>query len=190
MIKKLVCLGDSLTQGYEIDLSARWTQGLKEKLNCEVVNKGISGDTTAGMLARFYHDVVSEKPSHVLIMGGTNDLFFDISFRQIIYNIFAMTRQAKFNGIEVIIGIPPMSYADLDSSDESIIASDRKHSKRVEDYRRLLMEYCTQDERSFIDFNEFLTPDDFIADKLHPNEAGQLLMRDSVIKGLSSFLNE
>ncbi|MFT6707865.1 MAG: acyl-CoA thioesterase-1, partial [Flavobacteriales bacterium] len=52
-IKKLVTLGDSLTEGYNIDKLKRWTKLLHQKHNLEIINSGISGDTTTGMLSRF-----------------------------------------------------------------------------------------------------------------------------------------
>ncbi|MHA1719447.1 MAG: GDSL-type esterase/lipase family protein, partial [Promethearchaeota archaeon] len=84
---KLVCLGDSLTEGYDIDLNQRWSDLLKENFNFEIINSGISGDTTSGMLARFHQMVVIHKPSHVIIMGGTNDLSMNLGDEAILCNI-------------------------------------------------------------------------------------------------------
>lgn len=67
---KIVCIGDSLTEGYQMDLSKRWTDVLQEKLDIEIINSGICGDTTGGMLARFKEMVIDHKPTHVIIMGG------------------------------------------------------------------------------------------------------------------------
>ena len=40
-----------------------------------VINRGVSGDETSGMLARFDADVVAEQPDAVLIWGFINDIF-------------------------------------------------------------------------------------------------------------------
>ncbi|HKJ99099.1 MAG TPA: hypothetical protein VJ959_09270 [Desulfotignum sp.] len=55
---KIICHGDSLTRGSDIATPHTWTALLGNQLNIPVVNTGISGDTTAGMLARFAGPVV------------------------------------------------------------------------------------------------------------------------------------
>ncbi len=63
----VVFLGDSITQGLGEDLGGRFP-GMK------VANRGISGDTTRGMLVRLQGDVLALHPSAVVLLMGTNDL--------------------------------------------------------------------------------------------------------------------
>lgn len=63
----IVFLGDSITQGWGGRLGAAFG-GMK------VANRGISGDTTRGMLIRLQDDVLSLNPAAVVILAGTNDL--------------------------------------------------------------------------------------------------------------------
>ncbi|HTI71936.1 MAG TPA: GDSL-type esterase/lipase family protein [Candidatus Limnocylindria bacterium] len=63
----VVFLGDSITQGWG-DYMGGSFPGIK------VANRGISGDTTRGMLLRLEEDVLSLNPSAVVILAGTNDL--------------------------------------------------------------------------------------------------------------------
>jgi len=65
--KAIVLLGDSITQGWGDDLGERFP-GVK------IANRGISGDTTRGMLIRLRDDVLALKPSGVVLLMGTNDL--------------------------------------------------------------------------------------------------------------------
>ncbi len=65
--KALVFLGDSITQGWGDDMGNSFP-GVK------VANRGISGDTTRGMLIRLQDDVLSLNPSGVVLLMGTNDL--------------------------------------------------------------------------------------------------------------------
>lgn len=65
--KALVFLGDSITQGWGDDLGGSFP-GVK------VANRGISGDTTRGMLIRLKEDVLSLNPTGVVLLMGTNDL--------------------------------------------------------------------------------------------------------------------
>ncbi len=63
----LVFLGDSITQG--------WGDNIGGSLaNVKVANRGISGDTTRGVLIRLKEDVLALNPSGVVLLIGTNDL--------------------------------------------------------------------------------------------------------------------
>jgi lysophospholipase L1-like esterase len=62
----LVFLGDSITQGWE---------SLPEDFpGIKLANRGISGDTTRGMLYRLQVDVLDLNPTGIVFLGGTNDL--------------------------------------------------------------------------------------------------------------------
>lgn len=63
----IVLLGDSITQGWGEDFSY-WFPGLK------IANRGISGDTTRGVLIRLQDDVLALEPQAVVLLIGTNDL--------------------------------------------------------------------------------------------------------------------
>jgi lysophospholipase L1-like esterase len=63
----LVFLGDSITQGWG-DVMGNSFPGVK------VANRGISGDTTRGVLIRLKEDVMAINPSGIVILIGTNDL--------------------------------------------------------------------------------------------------------------------
>ncbi len=82
---KIVFLGNSITEG------GNWRRLLKDST---VINRGISGDNTFGMLARI-DEVVALKPSSLFILIGTNDLSKRIPVEAIIENIFAIVSQIK-----------------------------------------------------------------------------------------------
>lgn len=63
----VVFLGDSITQGWGDDLQGAFP-GLK------IANRGISGDTTRGVLIRLDGDVLALEPAAVVLLIGTNDL--------------------------------------------------------------------------------------------------------------------
>jgi lysophospholipase L1-like esterase len=63
----VVFLGDSITQGWGDNLDGSFG-------NMKVANRGISGDTTRGMLLRLKGDVLALNPKAVVMLMGTNDL--------------------------------------------------------------------------------------------------------------------
>lgn len=63
----LVFFGDSITQGWGDDFDGAFS-GVK------TANRGISGDTTRGLLLRLDHDVLALNPSGIVLLIGTNDI--------------------------------------------------------------------------------------------------------------------
>ena len=111
---KLICIGDSLTFGYGVHLSQRWTRLCAQETGWELVNEGINGDTTGGMLARMQGVVLAElregglgadRP-YVLLMGGSNDVFYSGSDAAARGNMGAMIHQLFSVGVLPMVGIP------------------------------------------------------------------------------------
>lgn len=107
---KIVCLGDSLTYGYGCSRKKIWTTIAEENSGYNIINKGINGDTTGGMLSRFYQDVILQQPDVVLIMGGSNDLGVGAIQGVIHANIMSIVHQSFYNNIiPVVATLPKMN---------------------------------------------------------------------------------
>jgi lysophospholipase L1-like esterase len=76
----VVFLGDSITQGWADDVGGAFA-GMK------VANRGISGDTSRGVLIRLKDDVLSLQPAAVVLLIGTNDLAENATPDQIAGNV-------------------------------------------------------------------------------------------------------
>lgn len=63
----LVFFGDSITQGWGDDFNGAFP-------GVNTANRGISGDTTRGLLLRLDHDVLALNPSGIVLLIGTNDI--------------------------------------------------------------------------------------------------------------------
>lgn len=61
----VVVLGASYAKGWDIE----------QLMGCKVVNKGVGGNESSEMLARFEKDVLALHPRYVLIWGFINDIF-------------------------------------------------------------------------------------------------------------------
>ena len=100
---RAVMIGDSITEMWLATAPALFAQG--------VVDRGISGQTSPQMVARFYQDVVRLRPRVVHIMAGTNDIAGNTgpsSAEDYANAITAMVDMARANGIAVVLGsIPP-----------------------------------------------------------------------------------
>lgn len=103
---RLVLFGDSLVQD--------WSEHQPALFDNEWVGRGVRGQGTTRMLARFRSDVIALKPQSVIIIGGTNDLIAAdtlIGPDQTIANIETLVDLAEANGIAVILAtLPPVEH--------------------------------------------------------------------------------
>lgn len=184
-------MGDSLTEGADIVTGHTWPSLVGNALTLDVSNFGIGGDTTQGMLSRFYPEVIQLKPDYVFIMGGTNDLWWDWEVKTILGNIFSMSFQARYHGITPVIGLP--IPVDVESAQKACFTPPLQgYERMVEvliDLVDKLTTYATDSEIPVIDLHQPFLKDDqkvnstmFLDDGLHPNQRGQQLIADSIIK--------
>lgn len=180
---KLLCLGDSLTEGFEIPKKSCWPSLLQGDLNIKVVNCGIGGDTTSGMLARCERLLLEHSPTHVIILGGTNDLWFGLKDEHILSNIHAMARQTLFYNAIPIIGIPSPS---INLNELNLIHEN--YSECIRSFHNILINYCNEDNLDYIDFSKQLTEGHFLTDGVHLNEKGQLILKDNAKRKIVELL--
>ncbi len=77
----------------------------KKGITANVINAGVLGDTTAGMLRRL--DSATPKGTNIVILQpGANDLRFGFSKEQRAANIAAMVKQLRARDIRVIVFDP------------------------------------------------------------------------------------
>jgi len=187
--RKIVCIGDSLTAGYGIKTNHRWSNILRNQLNIDIINSGISGDTTSGMLARFHEMAIKHKPDYIIITGGTNDLSLNLPDNIIIGNILAMTRYAKHHDIIPIIGIPTPFYIPENTPNENQFIDDFYLNKRINSFQEILKQFALNDNQIIIDFTLNMEAKLFLKDGLHPNEQGHLLMSENAKLSLNRYFN-
>lgn len=104
---KILALGDSLTAGYNLPADASFPaqleKALREKgLQASVINAGVSGDTTAGGLARLDWSL-ADKPSHALVALGANDMLRGLSPEQARANLDKIIARLKQEGVKVML---------------------------------------------------------------------------------------
>ena len=104
---KITAFGDSLTAGYGLNPGEGFPEQLQAKLNAdglpvEIINAGVSGDTTTGGLARLDWSL-SQKTDAVILELGANDALRGISPALTRKNLDAMIVALKGKGLEVVL---------------------------------------------------------------------------------------
>ncbi len=129
---RIVGLGDSTTAGTPGFLSpleappngrgnpesqyAHWM--MKAHPEWIVLNRGINGQRSDEILARFQRDVIEEAPDYVIILAGVNDIYQGMLLDAIKRNLLDMYQQAiKANILPVAATVLPYNTASLPESE-------------------------------------------------------------------------
>lgn len=168
---RVVLMGDSITDF--------WRQGDPALFGNDVVDRGISGQTSSQMLVRFWPDVIALHPRIVQILAGTNDIAGNTgptSEQDYENNIMAMVTLAQAHHIRVILGSMPPAVSFWWSPHPYRPAAE---IRRLNDWLR---GYARASGAGFIDYYAHLsTPSGafrphFSNDGVHPNAAGYGVM--------------
>jgi len=143
----------------------------------EVINKGLNGDLTESMLSRFDRDVLQLKPSHVIILGGANDLGWGTPVAEIYRNLEKMYDKAIHHGIRLIACAVP-----------SILGYDSLIPPRVR-LNRMIRSYCEGKGAKYVDLfsatadpaTQRLSPN-YSNDGLHLNAEGYRKVAETIFK--------
>jgi lysophospholipase L1-like esterase len=140
----IVFLGNSITQ------VGKWQTLLPDK---KVINKGISGDVTKGVLARI-EDCLSDKPEKIFVMIGINDLKIGLAVDSITIGQTRIIKQIK--------KLSPRTKIYMQSTlpvNESMLANiyKRLNNEAINQMNTALKLVCTQQKVGYIDVHSTLT---------------------------------
>jgi acyl-CoA thioesterase-1 len=172
--QKLLILGDSLSAGYGMQQQQGWVHLLQQKLeknqsSWTLVNASISGETTAGGLARLPELMAKHQPQAVLIeLGGNDGLrgFPIIQIEKNLQQLIAEVTKHQAKPILMQIRIPP-NYGP------------RYTKQFVALYPALAEKYQATHWPFFMD-QIAVRPELMQADGIHPNEQAQPIIRDFI----------
>jgi acyl-CoA thioesterase I len=178
---KILALGDSLTAGYNLPADAAFPaqlqKALREKgLQASVINAGVSGDTTAGGLARLDW-ALADKPTHALVALGANDMLRGLSPEQARKNLDTIITRLKQQNVKVmLVGMlaAPNLGADYGKRFNSIFPDlAKKHDIP-------LFPFFLQDVANNPGLN--------LGDGIHPNREGVATMVRNILPQILGFL--
>jgi acyl-CoA thioesterase-1 len=179
----IVVLGDSISAGYGIDVEQAWVTLLQKKLLASkhphrISNASISGETSAGGLARIDAVLSRDKPKVVLLQLGANDGLRGLSPVQMKANLTAIVHRSQQAGAKVLLlgmKIPPnygKRYIDLFYN---------VYPQLAKELAIPLVPFLLEEVA--------LDPNLMQADGLHPNALAQPLLANKVEPYLLPLLN-
>lgn len=90
---------------------------MRERPDWEVLNRGVNGERSDEIRARFDRDVVNVQPAAVVVIAGVNDVYQGLSVDHVVDQLAWMYRRAADRGIRVIAGtIVPYNTATLEQN--------------------------------------------------------------------------
>ena len=184
---RIVCFGDSVTGVYYhtgarrawCDLVGIGLQRLYPRARLEMINAGVSGNTTADGLNRMTADVLAHEPQLVIAMFGLNDVARSTpeSFRTHLREIVQRSRQA---GAEVILMTPNAVSA----------GDDKRPIRKVADFAQITrdvgLELAVPVADTYHAFQSIQTQDHrawlgMMSDFIHPNMRGHKVLAQEAV---------
>lgn len=179
---RLLVLGDSLTAGYGLPQAEAFPTRLQQALSragvaVEVINGGVSGDTSAGGLARLDWMIGDRPPTHALVALGANDGLRALPPEAMERNLERIILKLRERGTKVLLAgmaAPPnlgRDYAERFAAVFPGLAA--RHGIAL--YPFFLDGVAAQPE-----LNQ--------PDGIHPNPAGVAVMVERILPALRRFL--
>jgi lysophospholipase L1-like esterase len=171
---KIIAIGDSITKGYPDDYS--WVPVVSKRLEIDIENLGVNGDTFAGILMRIDKDVVPKEPDLCIISAGTNDIFLGYEVAEIKKTIKQIIITLEREGIIPIITTP-------------IPTIDEYSEKKLSELRQWIQAVCPHTipfHKVFID--ESLISGALLGDGVHPTHEGHDKLAEVAMTELRKIL--
>ena len=168
---RIVLMGDSITDF--------WREGNPTLFGGDIVDRGISGQTSSQMLVRFWPDVIALHPRTVQILAGTNDVAGNtgpMTEQDYENNIMAMVALAQAHHIRVLLGAIPPAVAFWWTPHPY------RPAMQIRRLNAWLRGYAQSNGAGFVDYYTHLATaagafrPDLSNDGVHPNTAGYRVM--------------
>ena len=179
---KIVAFGDSLTAGFGLTENESYPYLLQQKLkddglDYEVINAGISGDTSQGGVERIDWVLGMDNVKVLVLELGANDLLRGIPVEKMRSNLDTIITKAQSRGIKVLLC--------------GMLAPPTMGQQYQRDYIATFPELADKYKTAFVPFvleNIALKKELNQADGIHPNAEGEKIMTDNVYKVLKTML--
>jgi acyl-CoA thioesterase-1 len=181
---RVIFLGDSLTAGLGLDIGDSFPSLIQNRLTREgyefdVVNAGVSGDTSAGALRRLDWAMADGDPRILVVALGGNDGLRGLPPEQLEQNLAAIIERGQKRGLIVVLAgmeAPPNFGADYTARFRAVYPTLAKR------YNVPLIPFLLEGVAGDPAFNQ--------ADGIHPNQRGAQVVADLVWRAIEPALHQ
>lgn len=182
-MRTILMLGDSLTDGYGLDRAQAFPALVAQRIRAggmryQVINAGVSGDTTAGGLRRI-PNYLAHRIDVLVLALGINDAFRGIPIEQMRANLQAIIERTKGRRPDVEIVIAGMQIP-LFANDEYMRGFGDMFAELAEKNDAALIPYLLAGVGGNPELN--------LRDRIHPNAKGQRVLAENVWRALKPVL--
>lgn len=170
---RIVCLGDSLTAGLGLPIEQAYPSLLQQRLDAsgldyEVVNAGVSGDTSAGGLSRFEWAMQGDVKILIVALGG-NDGLRGLPPEALKRNLAEIIERAQARHIRVILAgmEAPPNYGP-----QYLVSFHKVYPALASEYHVPLVPFLLEHVAGVARLNQ--------PDGIHPTAEGARIVADNV----------
>jgi lysophospholipase L1-like esterase len=163
---KVIMLGNSITEG------GNWKKLLKDST---VINRGISGDVTFGVINRL-DDIIKRQPSKVFLLIGINDLSRKTPDEVILENLFSIVSKIRSGSPSTEVFV--QSILPTNETFKNFIPNFKGKASSILTINTQLQRYANKMKFTYVDlYSKFLDANGlmdakYATDGLHLNELG------------------
>ena len=169
--QNIIAFGDSLVVGHGASPGNDFVSILSDRLGHPIINAGRNGDTTQSGLERLQVEVLSQDPRIVILLLGGNDALRRMPMDQTFNRLANMIDQIHQTGAAVVlVGVRGSLFGDRYEEEFEALAE----AKQVNYVPNIL--------------SDIFGHPSLMADSIHPNDEGNLLMADRVEPVLRELL--
>ena len=169
--QNIIAFGDSLVVGHGASPGNDFVSILSDRLGHPIINAGRNGDTTQSGLERLQVEVLSQDPRIVILLLGGNDALRRMPMDQTFNRLADMIDQIHQTGAAVVlVGVRGSLFGDRYEEEFEALAE----AKQVNYVPNIL--------------SGIFGHPSLMADSIHPNDQGNLLMADRVEPVLRELL--
>lgn len=182
--KKIVAFGDSLTIGLGLTEKESYPSLLQEKLdaagfNYEIVNAGMSGDTSSGGLERIDWSLNQPNIEILILELGANDILRGQPIDQMKSNLREIIRKAKAKNITVLLcGM----YAPLNLGGARGREINKAFESLAAEEKVAFLPFFLEGVGGIAKYNQ--------ADGIHPNAEGAKIIAETVHEAVTPLLKK
>ncbi len=181
---KIVAFGDSLTAGFGLSEKESYPYLLQERLkadgyNYEVINAGVSGETSLGGLERIDWVLEQENVRILVLELGANDLLRGLPVAKMKSNLASIIKRAQAKNVEVLLC--------------GMLAPPTMGAQYQREYTTAFPDLASEYKVEFLPFildGIALDPKLNQGDGIHPNAEGSKVLTANVYKGLQPLLKK